>query len=131
MSEASHKQSAHPPAFRIENVPAYLAVMGATVVAGLVATALGYATLSTSLRQEAQTSVLLAGLVGAFGGMTVMFTASLINLRKLRPGFARMARGEEPNIPPVWCPVLTSATAAAEELAQRVSPRDAPRQGAE
>jgi hypothetical protein len=49
-----------------------------------------------------------------------MFTASVLNLRKLRPGFERMARGEAPNIPAVWCPVLTRATAAAEELSNRL-----------
>lgn len=120
-----------PTAFRVQNIPAYLSVMGATVVAGLVAASIGYATLSTALRDEALTSMLVAGLAGAFGGMTVMFTASLLNLRKLRPGFARLARGEEPRIPPVWCPVLTSATAAAEDLAQRVAPIERRSEGAE
>jgi len=114
--------SPQPAAFRAQNIPAYLTVMGATVLAGLGAAALGYAMTAAELRGSVAMSVVLAGLVGAFGGMTVMFTASLLNLRKLRPGFERMARGEEPNIPPVWCPVLTSATSAAEGLVHRVRP---------
>ncbi|MDZ7778056.1 MAG: hypothetical protein U5L09_21790 [Bacteroidales bacterium] len=50
-------------------------------------------------------------------GMMIMFGASVINLRKLSPGFKRLAAGEkDPKIPPVWCPVLTAATNAAMEL---------------
>jgi hypothetical protein len=52
-------------------------------------------------------------------GMMIMFGASVVNLRKLSPGFKRLAAGEkDPKIPPVWCPVLTAATNAAIELAE-------------
>lgn len=58
-------------------------------------------------------------------GMAIMFVASLLNLRKLTPGFRRLAEGEhDPRIPPVWCPVLTAATNAAVELASTVHEQD-------
>lgn len=63
-------------------------------------------------------------LVAVMGGMAIMFVSSLINLRKLRPGFERLARGErDPEIPPVWCPVLTAATQAARRLTHEVAAR--------
>jgi len=107
-------------AFSRRSIPAYLTVLGAVVGAGLSAAAIGYASAAAEVRADALPSILLSGLVGAFGGMSVMLIASLLNLRTLRPGFDRMARGEPPNIPAVWCPVLTSATAAAEDLAARL-----------
>jgi len=103
--------------FRKENVPSYLKVVGSTVLLGLVAAAVGYSLVPSQGEGGMGTAFLISGLLGAFGGMAVMFTASLLNLRKLRPGFERLARGEEPRIPSVWCPVLTTATAAAERLA--------------
>lgn len=54
-------------------------------------------------------------------GMAIMFGASVHNVRKLRPGFARLAAGEcDPQIPPVWCPVLTMATRAAVDLSRNL-----------
>jgi hypothetical protein len=62
------------------------------------------------------------------GGMAIMFGASALNLRKLRAGFARLSKGEpNPQIPPVWCPVLTMATNAAVELQRSVQVRNAAR----
>ena len=113
-------------AFSRRNIPAYLTVLGAVIATGLSAAVIGYASAAAEVRADALPSILLVGLVGAFGGMSVMFTASVLNLRTLRPGFERMARGEPPNIPTVWCPVLTSATAAAEDLASRLVARGQP-----
>jgi hypothetical protein len=54
-------------------------------------------------------------------GMGIMFGASAVNLRKLRPDFKRLASGaEDPEIPAVWCPVLTKATRAAVELRENL-----------
>ncbi len=51
-----------------------------------------------------------------------MFVASYINLKRLEPGFRRLAAGaKDPQIPAVWCPVLTMATKAAIELVDKVS----------
>lgn len=52
-------------------------------------------------------------------GMMIMFVASAINLIKLRKGFKRLAEGKKPNIPKVWCPVLTMATRASMELVKK------------
>lgn len=58
-------------------------------------------------------------------GMMVMFVASAVNLRKLRPGFERLARGErDPAIPPMWCPVLTMATRSALDLHERLDAKE-------
>lgn len=58
---------------------------------------------------------------GVICGMLIMFAASVLNLRKLAPGFKRLAEGEEnPEIPPVWCPVLTAATNAALRLSEKI-----------
>lgn len=52
--------------------------------------------------------------------------ASALNLRKLRPGFERLAKGEkEPDMPKVWCPVLTMATRAAADLCESVAVKSA------
>ncbi len=60
---------------------------------------------------------LIWAFISVMAGMGIMFGASAVNLKKLRPGFERLASGaKDPEIPPVWCPVLTMATRAAVEL---------------
>jgi hypothetical protein len=67
------------------------------------------------------TALVFAGLA-VMSGMAIMFGASTVNLRKLRPGFERLAAGaRDPAIPPVWCPVLTMATRAAVDLSEKVT----------
>ncbi len=101
------------------NVPAYLAVLAAWVVVSAVVG--GIASTAIAGRPSVVDFFVMA-LVAVIGGMGIMFVSSLINLRKLRPGFERLARGEpDPQIPPVWCPVLTSATQAAKQLAREVA----------
>lgn len=104
------------PISRKENIPAYLTVMSAWAVvsvglAGLLVLLTGSLSFPVALAWAAAT---------AMSGMGIMFVASIINLRKLAPGFRRLAEGEpDPRIPPVWCPVLTAATNAAMELASK------------
>lgn len=109
-------------AFRRENIPAYGAVMGAWLA---LSTAL--AVLAAAMSKKSKPSF---GAIFGFGsgavmaGMGVMFTASLLNLRKMRGGFQRLAAGDpDPDIPPVWCPVLTTATQAATQLAHTFANR--------
>lgn len=65
---------------------------------------------------------LIWGALTCLAGMMIMFVASYLNLKKLEPGFRRLAAGEKnPEIPAVWCPVLTLATKAAIELVDKVS----------
>ena len=104
------------PVFRKENIPAYLVVMLAWVVISILS--------AFSIRLVAENIVfwkaIILAAVTTMAGMSIMFVASLINLRKLAPGFRRLAEGDlNPEIPPVWCPVLTAATNAALELAGR------------
>jgi hypothetical protein len=105
--------------FCVANLRAYLAVLAAwavvsAVVAGIASTAIA--------GRPSFMGFFVTALVAVMGGMGIMFVSSLINLRKLRPGFERLARGEaDPEIPPVWCPVLTSAAQAARQLAQHVA----------
>lgn len=102
------------PIFHKRNIPAYLTVMLAWVVISLLSA------LSLQLFAESVTfwkAIIWAALT-TMAGMAIMFVASVIHLRKLAPGFRRLAEGNpNPEIPPVWCPVLTAATNAALELA--------------
>jgi catechol 2,3-dioxygenase-like lactoylglutathione lyase family enzyme len=105
------------PVFRRQNVPAYLAVMACWFVVAVAA--------AWGLRVEASAVpfgiALIWSLVVVMAGMGIMFGASLINLRRLGPGFQRLAEGQaDPGIPPVWCPVLTAATNASLQLAMRL-----------
>jgi len=110
------------PLFSTRNLPAYVAVMllwgGASfllalLLRGVTADAVGWAV-----------ALILMG-VAVMSGMAIMFGASAMNLRKLRPGFARLAAGSpDPAIPAVWCPVLTMATRAAIDLSDRIHSHD-------
>jgi hypothetical protein len=105
--------------FCVANLRAYLAVLAAWAVVSAVVAALADVAFGG---RASFTDLFVTALVAVMGGMAIMFVSSLINLRKLRPGFERLARGEaDPEIPPVWCPVLTSAAQAARQLAQHVA----------
>lgn len=106
--------------FRLENIPAYLTVLATWACIS----ALSAAALKLTLAPAVPWSAALGwALVTVMAGMAIMFVASALNLRKLRRGFERLARGEaDPEIPPVWCPVLTMATEAAVRL-RRSLPR--------
>ncbi|NWG00711.1 MAG: hypothetical protein HXY19_07175 [Thermoanaerobaculaceae bacterium] len=105
--------------FCAANLHAYIAVLAAwvtvsAVVAGIASTAIA--------GRPSFMGFFVTALVAVMGGMAIMFVSSLINLRKLHPGFERLACGEaDPEIPPVWCPVLTSAAQAARQLAHHVA----------
>lgn len=99
---------------RGENTPACLTVLTTWVCVFAVFGAGLKVTLVPALTWPAALSWALGTVMA---GMAIMFVASALNLRKLRRGFQRLARGErDPDIPPVWCPVLTMATEAAVEL---------------
>ncbi|NWG13459.1 MAG: hypothetical protein HXY20_08005 [Acidobacteria bacterium] len=99
---------------RRENAPAYLTVMATWACISAASAALLKEILAPALAWPAALSW---ALVTVMAGMAIMFFASALNLRKMRRGFERLARGEQdPQIPPVWCPVLTMATEAAVEL---------------
>jgi len=105
--------------FRVANLRAYLAVLAAWVA---VSAAVAWIANATTTGQPSFLGYLIVSLVAVMGGVAIMFRPSLLNLRKLRPSFERLARGEQdPKIPPVWCPVLTSATQAARRLANEVA----------
>jgi drug/metabolite transporter (DMT)-like permease len=105
-------------AFRKENLPAYLAVMSVWIIAAAVLASVASAAFSHS---STWSGWFVFCLIAVMCGMSIMFVASLLNLRKMRPGFERLAAGEsDPRIPPVWCPVLTAATNAATYLAKNV-----------
>lgn len=105
--------------FRRENIPAYGAVMGTWLT--LSATLAASAAALNKNKKPSFAAIFIYGLVAVMAGMSIMFTASLLNFRKMRAGFERLAAGEpDPQIPPVWCPVLTTATQAATQLAHSV-----------
>ena len=106
------------PLLSKRNVPAYAAVMGLWIVFSLLIAA---GIRSTLGRQIAWGPAIIWSLVSVMAGMGIIFGASALNLRKLRAGFKRLASGaEDPNIPGVWCPVLTMATRAAVELRENI-----------
>lgn len=106
------------PLLSVKNIPAYVVVMSLWAGFSVV--------LAVILREMTNGSVtwitaLIFCAVAVMLGMLIMFGASAVNLRKLRPGFARLADGAaDPGIPQVWCPVLTMATRAALELSEKV-----------
>ena len=103
--------------FRRENIPAYLAVMVCWFVVSAAA-ALGLHAMAPAVPFGI---ALVWSLIVVMAGMGIMFGASVINLRRLGPGFRRLAEGQaDPGIPPVWCPVLTAATKASLQLAARL-----------
>ncbi len=103
------------PLFSKKNIPSYLAVMLVWLVISVISSFLLYQFVSGVYYWV----LLIWAAITTMLGMMIMFGASVINLRKLSPGFKRLAAGEkDPNIPPVWCPVLTAATNAAMELAE-------------
>lgn len=105
------------PLFRRENIPAYVSVMAAWAVFS-VASAGALVEVSNSI---SFTISLIWASITVMLGMLIMFVASFLNLRKLTPGFKRLADGQrDPQIPPVWCPVLTAATNAAIELNEKL-----------
>jgi len=107
------------PLFSARNLSAYAAVMSLWALASVLLAFLLRAV--TSPQVVSWKSALVFAGVAVMSGMVIMFGASLVNLRKLRPGFEALARGaKDPAIPPVWCPVLTMATRAAVELSQNV-----------
>ncbi len=106
------------PLLSSKNISAYTVVMGIWVIISLISAFLMRYFSSETIGWGA---ALFLGLASVMGGMLIMFGASAINLRKLRKGFARLAAGEkDPQIPPVWCPVLTMATRAAVELQSKI-----------
>ena len=109
------------PIFRKENVPSYLAVLLAWVLISCCSAAL----LSTTVNTISFIASLIWAALSVMAGMAIMFVASVLNLRKLTPGFRRLAEGQQdPKIPPVWCPVLTAATNAALELSEQMHRSD-------
>jgi len=104
------------PPFRKENIKAYLSVLLIWTFVSLIS-AIVYTMVTTSPNYII--NIVWAAITSTLG-MAIMFGASILNLRKLTPGFKRLAEGEtNPNIPPVWCPVLTAATNAAIDLASK------------
>jgi hypothetical protein len=106
------------PLFSARNLPACAAIMllwiGVSCLLGLLLRVVTAGAVGWSA------ALAFAGMA-VMSGMAIMFGASAVNLRKLRPGFERLARGErDPAVPPVWCPVLTMATRAAVELTEKV-----------
>lgn len=105
------------PLFSKKNIPAYLAVM-AIWAAITVVSAVSLSAVASVLSFKI---ALVWAAISVMAGMAIMFVASVINLRKLAPGFRMMSEGkEDPQIPPVCCPVLTAATNAAFELQSKL-----------
>lgn len=106
------------PLLSARNIPAYLVVMmlwaGFSVVLAIILRGLTHGAVGWG-------GMLLFCAVAVMLGMLIMFGASAVNLRKLRPGFERLADGAtDPAIPRVWCPVLTMATQSAVELSAKI-----------
>lgn len=106
------------PLLSFRNFPAYATVMtlwaGVSVVLALILRAMTESAVGWA-------PAIVFAAVAVMLGMSIMFGASAVNLRKLRPGFERLANGaQDPAIPAVWCPVLTMATRAAVDLSEKV-----------
>ena len=103
------------PLFCKKNIPSYIAVMTVWALISVISSFLLY----QFVNEASYLLLLIWAAITSMLGMMIMFGASVVNLRKLSPGFKRLAAGEkDPKIPPVWCPVLTAATNAAIERAE-------------
>lgn len=106
------------PIFSKKNIPSYLTVMSIWIIISLISAYLLFEFIQTIHFW----ALFVWSAITTMAGMMIMFVASLINLKKLSKGFKRLANGEQnPQIPPVWCPVLTAATNAAMELSEKVT----------
>lgn len=106
------------PLLYAKNIPAYAVVMGLWIIISIISTFLMRHVSGGGIGWGA---ALLLGFASVMAGMGIMFGASAVNLRRLRPGFERLAAGEkDPQIPQVWCPVLTMATRAVMELQDKI-----------
>jgi len=104
------------PIFTVVNLSSYARVMSLWGFATLV---LAWLLRSATARSVDWTVALVFAGAAVMTGMMILFGASVLNLRKLRPGFKRLAEGDpDPSIPRVWCPVLTMATRSAVELSE-------------
>ena len=100
-------------AFRTRNIPAYLAVM---CTAAILIAVIYIVSRNLSVAENPN-SLLFTIAISVIGGMLIMFGASMLNLYKMKKSFEKIARGESNvKIPEVWCPVLTSASEAVENL---------------
>ena len=104
--------------FRARNIPAYLAVLAAWLA---IAAAIAGVAARLFPAKPTFAELWILALFSVMAGMAIMFAASLLNLAKMRAGLSRLAEGNpDPNIPPVWCPVLTAATNAVTACARRL-----------
>jgi len=105
------------PLFSKKNIPGYTVVMGLWLVISIL---IALAILFVGNAAIGWKTALAWSLVSVMAGMGIMFGASAVNLRTLRPGFERLASGErDSRIARVWCPVLTMATRAAVEFHEK------------
>ncbi|MEW6527424.1 MAG: hypothetical protein AB1444_12265 [Spirochaetota bacterium] len=111
------------PLLSAKNIPAYGVVMGFWIIVSLIS---AFIMRHVSGGAIGWGVALILGFASVMAGMGIMFGASAVNLKKLRPGFERLAAGEkDPQIPRVWCPVLTMATRAAVELSEKTVKKEA------
>jgi len=108
------------PLFRKENTIAYITIMFVWTIISIISSYI-----INRMFLLPFLSALIWCAIMVLLGMSIMFIASLINLLKLRKGFKRLEQGyDDPDIPPVWCPVLTAATNAAIELKNNLTKRN-------
>lgn len=105
---------------RSENIGAYIKIMLVFIMLA-IAVSFIYDIIIQQLSTVSLKTFILV-LISIFLGMTIMFTASLLNLRKLLPAFEQISQGKtNVKIPSVWCPVLTSASEAATKMCKNIN----------
>ena len=101
--------------FRTRNIPAYLTVMGVAVFLVVLI----YFISGNFFFNENSITLLVIIAASVMAGMMIMFGASMLNLFKMKSSLDKISRGEKNvKIPEVWCPVLTAASEAVENLAE-------------
>ncbi|MCM8821811.1 MAG: hypothetical protein NC831_03230 [Candidatus Omnitrophica bacterium] len=110
--------------FSKKNIPAYFAIMVSMVAISFLLWVV-YLIFKTKTFEISYFGLyrmeLLFSFVNVIGGMMIMFIASYLSLRKMKKGWEEMAEGKRSvKIPPVWCPVLTAAKDAAEQLIEKI-----------
>lgn len=115
--------------FPKKNLSAYMTVMGSMILMSLLLWGIFLlvktGTFNTSYFSNYSVELIFS-VVMVMSGMMIMFIASLLNLKKMKSGWEAMAQGKKDvKIPEVWCPVLTSAKAAAEQLIENTNNQQA------